>query len=107
MKERLKAGYEIATGALALFAVSLAVLDVTRGLNQWQRVADNIVLAVFIIDYIVRLFASGNKRDFVKHNIFDLIAIIPFISFQGFQNCAPRQIGENSKNFKSFEVGSL
>ena len=81
MKERLKAGYEIATGALALFAVSLAVLDMTRGLNQWQRIADNIVLAVFIIDYIVRLFASGSKRDFVKHNIFDLIAIIPFSSF--------------------------
>lgn len=81
MKERLKAGYEITTGALALFAVSLAVLDMTRGLNQWQRIADNIVLAVFIIDYIVRLFASGNKREFVKHNIFDLIAIIPFSSF--------------------------
>ncbi len=81
MKERLKAGYEIATGALALFAVSLAVLDMTRGLNQWQRIADNIVLAVFIIDYIVRLFVSSNKRDFVKHNIFDLIAIIPFSSF--------------------------
>lgn len=81
MKERLKTGYELVTGALALFAVSLAILDITRGLSQWQRIADNIVLAIFVIDYIVRLFASDSKRDFIKNNIFDLIAIIPFSSF--------------------------
>lgn len=81
MKKRLETGYEIATGALALFAVSLAILDITRGLNQWQRTADNIILAIFIVDYIVRLLVSDRKKEFVKKNIFDLIAIIPFSSF--------------------------
>ena len=32
----------------------------------------------FWIDYIVRLFKSENKKRFLKDNIFDLLAIIPF-----------------------------
>lgn len=64
-----------------MFAVALAVLDITQSLNAWQRMADNIILAIFVADYIVRLLVSDDKKDFVKKNIFDLIAIIPFSSF--------------------------
>lgn len=81
MKKKVAAAYEIIIGALALFAVALAVLDITQSLNAWQRMADNIILAIFVADYIVRLLVSDDKKDFVKKNIFDLIAIIPFSSF--------------------------
>ena len=81
MKRKLETFYEVITGVLALFAVSLAILDIARGLNEWQRIADNIVLAIFVVDYVVRLFITKNKKNFIKENIFDLIAILPFSSF--------------------------
>lgn len=101
MKERLKVGYEITTGALALFAVFLAILDIARGLNQWQRIADNAILVIFIVDYVVRLFMSDKKKDFVKKNIFDLIAIIPFSSFfRAFRIARLVRVAKIAKVFK-------
>jgi len=39
---------------------------------------------IFVVDYIVRLLFAENKFSFIKHNIIDLIAIIPFDTvFQG------------------------
>lgn len=73
--------YEITTSLLAIFAVILAVLDILRGLSHWQAVADQIILAFFIADYLIRLIASKDKKEFLRKNIFDLIAIIPFSSF--------------------------
>lgn len=35
---------------------------------------------IFIIDYVIRFITSKKKNDFVKNNILDLIAIIPFTS---------------------------
>ena len=81
MKSKLERFYDITTGILALFAVSLAIIDMDRGLNEWQRIADNIVLAVFVVDYVVRLCIAKNKKIFFKENIFDLVAIFPFSSF--------------------------
>lgn len=72
--------YEVSMSALAIVAVVLAILDISNGLNSWQIVVDNIILVIFILDYVVRLVVSENKKDFVKSNILDLIAIIPFNS---------------------------
>lgn len=72
--------YEISISILAIVAVSLAVMDITKGLSSWQISLDNIILLIFIFDYFVRLFASKSKKKFVKSNILDLIAIIPFNS---------------------------
>lgn len=73
--------YELLTCALAIFAVILAFIDISKGLNTWQLYADMIILIVFILDYIVRFFVSKNKKSFIKENILDLISIIPFSSF--------------------------
>ena len=81
MKPKPEKFYDVTTGILALFAVSLAIIDMDRGLNEWQRIADNIVLAVFVVDYVVRLCVAKNKKIFFKENIFDLVAIFPFSSF--------------------------
>lgn len=63
------------------------VLDFTKTINldasPWFFI-DNGILLVFTIDYFSRLFASHNKWEFFKHNIFDLLAILPFYSVFSF-----------------------
>lgn len=72
--------YEILMSVLALIAVIFAVLDISKGLNNWQIIIDNIILIVFIADYFIRLISAHDKKKFVKENVLDLIAIIPFNS---------------------------
>lgn len=72
---------------LALFSILLVVLDFTKTINLDARpwfFIDNGILLVFTIDYFSRLFASHNKWEFFKHNIFDLLAILPFYSVFSF-----------------------
>ncbi|MEI4768141.1 ion transporter [Psychrobacillus sp. FJAT-51614] len=40
--------------------------------------ADYIFIIYFSIEYVVRLYRAKDKKKFVKENIFDLIALIPF-----------------------------
>ena len=42
-----------------------------------QRV-DKGLLVFLVIEYAIRLWRAGNKREFVKENWFDLVAMIPF-----------------------------
>lgn len=70
--------YEIIISILAVIAVVLAILDFSKGLNLWQAILDNIILIIFVFDYFIRLFLSDNKKQFVKDNVLDLIAILPF-----------------------------
>ena len=81
MKKKWEIYYEITSALLAIFAVILAVLDIARGLNDWQTITDHFILVIFAIDYFVRFFISKEKKAFLKENILDLIAIIPFSSF--------------------------
>lgn len=72
--------YEVSISFLAICSVVLALLDISKGLKKWQSYFDTIILIVFIFDYFIRLFLSKNRKTFVKENILDLIAIIPFNS---------------------------
>ncbi len=83
-KKDLSLIYEISIIILALIAVTITILDLasvvslTRGsFLYWVDLA---ILAIFSIDYLVRLFFAKKKISFIKDNIFDLIAIIPFNS---------------------------
>ncbi len=81
-----KVVYEVIIGIFALTAVIFAIIDISMGLNSWQILLDNIILVIFIGDYFIRLFISKNKKQFIKNNVFDLIAIIPFNSaFRAFR----------------------
>ncbi|PIO84381.1 ion transporter [Loigolactobacillus backii] len=68
---------------LAVISIVLVVLDCTGTVSlasaPWGNL-DNIILVIFAIDYFSRLLISKNKWQFLKENIFDLIAIIPFNS---------------------------
>ena len=70
--------YDIVISTLAFIAIILCIIDLSEGLNSWQIVLDNVILSVFVVDYGVRFYIAENKRHFIRHNICDLIAILPF-----------------------------
>lgn len=73
--------YEIFISSLALISVIMIVADFSSVINienQPYKFYDNSILLIFWLDYIVRLFKSENKLKFIKHNVLDLLAIIPF-----------------------------
>lgn len=79
-KSRFMLIYDLTFCILALVAVYISLCDLTTGCTDFQIIVDYIITMIFIVDYVVRLFISKNKKDFFKQNIFDLIAIIPFTS---------------------------
>jgi len=76
--------YEIAMTFLALLVVFIVIVemlfDLSHNALEVLRFIDTSILIVFIIDYFTRFFLSKQKIAFVKNNIFDLVAIIPFSS---------------------------
>lgn len=72
--------YDIAFCILALVAVYLSLCDLSYGCTEFQIGIDNAITIIFIIDYVVRFVISDDKKRFVKNNVLDLIAIIPFTS---------------------------
>ncbi len=63
---------------MAVAAVILVLIDISDGLLPWQQTLDNIILGIFTIDYAARFYSAPNKKWFVRHNVCDLIAILPF-----------------------------
>lgn len=72
--------YDISFFILAVIAVYISICDIVSGCNEFQLLVDNIITIIFIFDYVIRLAVSKNKKEFVKQNVLDLIAIIPFNS---------------------------
>jgi voltage-gated potassium channel len=74
--------YEIFMATLALVIVAILFIEFTRPLTEKQaNLLANIdlsILIIFAFDYFYRLAIADNKWQFVKSNIFDLIAIMPF-----------------------------
>lgn len=76
----MKKVYNISICVLSIISVVFAILDFSKGLTNIQRMVDLIIYFVFISDYLIRLYLSTNKKEFLKSNVLDLIAIIPFNS---------------------------
>lgn len=72
--------YEIGMSVLACAAVIFAIIDLKKGLAPFLQLIDNIIFVIFVFDYLIRLILSKEKRLFLKENLWDLIAIIPFSS---------------------------
>lgn len=80
---KFKRKYDLTIIVLALISVSLVVLDILSFINinhQPFAVIDFLILLIFTVDYIGRLYLSKRKLVFIKSNFFDLLAIIPFHS---------------------------
>lgn len=80
-KEKL---YNFIMAILAVISIILVVLDYASVINLntgvWMWI-DNSILLIFAIDYFYRLAIAKNKWSFFKHNIFDLLSIIPVNGF--------------------------
>lgn len=72
--------YESVMSILAVIAVVNAIIDIIAKISDWQVIVDIIILIIFASDYLIRFFIALDKKKFVKENIIDLIAIIPFSS---------------------------
>ncbi|AOG31008.1 ion transporter [Lactiplantibacillus plantarum] len=75
--------YELIIGILALFSVAITIFDFSGVIDlnstPWNIVDDGILI-IFTLDYVSRFIEATDKKYFFKHNIFDLLAIIPFNS---------------------------
>lgn len=114
-RENLFLAYETVIIILAIIAVSLTILDFNNQIimepgTTFYRV-DLGILVIFAVDYFVRLFASKDKKEFVKENIFGLIAIIPFNSlfriFRAFRIFKLFRITKLGRIAKIFRMGRL
>lgn len=77
MREKL---YNIVICILSLASVALAIVDFTSGLTHILKVIDIVIYIIFVADYLLRFAFANNKKLFVKSNVLDLVAIIPFNS---------------------------
>jgi len=78
----LRKTYEILMATLAIVVVIILYLEFTRPLTEEQAnlltKIDFSILAIFAVDYFYRLAKAEKKWSFIKTNIFDLVAIMPF-----------------------------
>ena len=80
----LKKLYEPIMAFLALAVVTLMIVEFSYKLEDGTiklfGIIDTVVLIIFAVDYFIRLYLAEKKWKFIKENLFDLIAIIPFDS---------------------------
>ncbi|MDD7793726.1 potassium channel family protein [Clostridium sp. 'White wine YQ'] len=83
-EKSLSTAYEVILALLSLTVILLLIVELSYDLDNETtllfNVINNIILLVFIIDYMVRFYLAENKKKFFRSNIIDLIAIIPFNS---------------------------
>ncbi|WP_255763958.1 potassium channel family protein [Jeotgalibaca sp. MA1X17-3] len=111
-KKKISFIYEIIIILLAFVAVTITILDLNNQIilepDSYLYWIDLSVLMVFIMDYLVRLILSTNKKQFFKNNIFDLIAIIPFSSmfriFRAFRILKITKVFKMAKLVKGFAL---
>ena len=74
--------YEIGMIALAIIVLIILLIEYTMNISDVQAAVlariDIGVLLIFAVDYFYRLIVAGNKISFIRNNVFDLIAILPF-----------------------------
>ena len=83
-KKRLADVYEWCMVILVFIVVIMLLIEYRVDLSPraaiiFQRI-DTSILVIFALDYFARLFIASEKKTFIRSNIPDLIAIIPFSS---------------------------
>ncbi|MGL4850338.1 MAG: potassium channel family protein [Clostridium sp.] len=77
--------YDVIAGVLSIIALFVVMLQFSNGLEMgeiyWLNIIDNTVYIIFCIDYVFRALTTKDRKRFFKHNIVDLIALIPFQFF--------------------------
>lgn len=108
MKINKRATYEFIFCLLAIVSVVLAIMDMVNGLTPILSLIDYAIWIVFVLDYVIRLIISRKKMGFIKSNILDLIAILPFNSafrvFRTLKLLKVLKLTKLSKTFRMFAV---
>ncbi|MGL5417669.1 MAG: ion transporter [Clostridium sp.] len=83
--ERTEFIYDVIAGVLSIVALFVVMLQFSKELEvqelYWLNIVDNIIYTIFVVDYVIRLITTKNRKRFFKSNIIDLIALIPFQFF--------------------------
>lgn len=79
---RIKVVYETVFALLAVFSIGMLISDLAGNISLdtdpfWYQI-DLAIVIIFAVDYFTRLILAKNKKAFIRNNIPDLIAIIPF-----------------------------
>ncbi|WP_308184660.1 potassium channel family protein [Limosilactobacillus fastidiosus] len=80
MKRQLYILYLLTMAILAVVSILLIAFDFAHELdlnNEPFKAVNNWILVIFTVDYFTRFFLAKDKKKFLKHNIFDLLSIIP------------------------------
>lgn len=105
MKKKI---YYITICVLCAISVAFAIIDFIKGLSPVEKTIDSIIYFLFVFDYFIRLIISEKKGAFIKENLFDLIAIIPFNAlFRVFRVLKFTRLWRFAKLTKLFKVGSV
>ena len=86
MKRQLYILYLLTMAILAVISILLIAFDFAHELNlntEPFKAVNNGILVIFTVDYFTRFFLAKDKKKFFKHNIFDLLSIIPVSGLAG------------------------
>lgn len=72
--------YDIGMSILALGTIAILLIQekVPSPYSNILGIIDNMIWGVFVIDYVVRFVTAEDKWRYVKSNVVELIAILPF-----------------------------
>lgn len=72
--------YDIVMSILALSTIAILMIQdkVSSGTQEMLGVLDSVIWGIFVADYVVRFVRSDNKISYIKDNLIELIAILPF-----------------------------
>lgn len=88
---------------LSLLAIGLLIAEYFKPeYENVFRIIDNGIIAIFALDYLVRLVMAESKLNFIRANVIDLIAIIPFNSI--FQTLRIARLLRFIKMFKALRI---
>ncbi|MER0123679.1 potassium channel family protein [Streptococcus sp. ZJ93] len=79
--------YEVAMIVMAVLYVLLIIsemLALVSSQSLWYHVFDTLLWGIFVFDYSSNLYYAENKGEYVRKNILDLIAILPFVQIAAF-----------------------
>lgn len=69
--------YDAVFGALAAAAAVLVVIDSSVRFNRFEQAAFLVIYLIFLADLVIRLAKAPDKKRFLSHNIWDVIALVP------------------------------
>ncbi len=73
-------GYDILMSILALSTITILMIQdkASPSTQEMLGVLDSVIWGIFVVDYVVRFARSDDKISYIKANVIELIAILPF-----------------------------